>query len=289
MSLLGAIGAGASAAGRNPGVVIWSWVGSLLVALPPALAAGWLVHDRVGASLVHDTFAQGADAQLWLELLRERGTAVAALIPYLVGAVLSWAVVAAFLGGAIISAVSAEEPPRTADLLSGGGRVFGRMIRLMFLGLPLVALVAGGAGFALFRGLAWLTEGWRSEPAVFGARAVAVLALLGAGAWAAAAYDLMKVEAVAKGEHRARYAFARGLESAVRRPLALLGLYLPFAAGILGITLAASLLDVRLPRSGWVMVAVGVLLQQAVALSRAWLRVAVAGAEVAWVRGARRR
>jgi hypothetical protein len=128
-----------------------------------------------------------------------------------------------------------------------------------------------------------LTEDWISEKGLLLAN---LLTLLVAGlliAWVTGAYDFMRVEAVARGEHRARYAFIRGLARAARHPVAVLVLSIPFALLALALTVAASLIDVEIGRSSWTMIVLGFILEQATCFSRAVLKVGLAGAQVAYV------
>ena len=101
--------------------------------------------------------------------------------------------------------------------------------------------------------------------------------------WATGAYDFMRVEAVARGEHRARYAFVRGLARAVRHPLRVLSVELPLGGGALLLTIVASVLDAHISRGSWAAIIFGLLLEQLTAAARALIKVSLAGAEVAYV------
>jgi hypothetical protein len=282
-----ALARGIRSARINLGPVTWTYVASLLSALPLAIGAGAVVHGTYAKSLEASAFAARLDPSLMAELLRARGDALSLYLPMIAGAMIFWAGLSAFLAGAVIMAVSSEEPPRTGDFFSGGGRVFGRLLRLVLLGLPFTILCAGAVGFGAHLLTEWIIEDWVSEKGVIAVRIAAVAVTGLVLAWANGAYDLMRVESVAKGEHRARWAFWRGLKRAAAHPMQLLALYLPFVGAAILLTLAVSLIDVRVARSSWVLVVAGLVLQQATAFLRAALRVGLAAAEVSYVRGGR--
>lgn len=279
-----ALSVGLQAARRNLGPIVWTYLASLLSAFPLALAAGFIVQRRFGSSLEAARFATGLDPQLMMEMVMAEKASLAVFVPLIAGAMLFWGAMSAFLSGAVLLAVGAEAPPRTGELFSGGGRVFGRLLRLILFGVPFAALVTGLVGAGIFALTDWMAEDWVSEKGVLAVRVGSLLVVGLALAWSNGAYDLMKVEAVAKGEHRARYAFVRGLKRALVHPLELMAVYLPFVVAAIAVTVVSSLLDVRIPRSSWILLVVGLLLQQGTAFFRAAVRVGLFGAEVAYVR-----
>jgi hypothetical protein len=278
---------GVGAALRNYPAAVWTYVLLTLASLPIALAAGVFVHGHLASSERADDFARGLDALGWLEILRQDAAVQPVVIVVMAGLFVSWIVASTYLAGATIGAVSrAGEPTKTSDFFAGGGRSFGRLMRLLTFTVPFFALAvvlpAWGAGALVER----LTREMVSEKAVLAVRALAVVLGLVLFAWASSAHDFMRVEAVARGEHRARYAFWRGLQRAVRHPFGAASLSAVFGGSALLLTLVASLADVRLDRASWLTVLGGVVLQQGVVLARAALRVALAGAEVAFSRSA---
>ncbi len=278
---------GVRAARANLGPVTWTYLASLLSALPLALGAGAIVFSSYGHSLEAGAFAARLEPMLMAEFLRARGEALMVYLPLIAGAMIFWGALSAFLAGAVIMAVSSEEPPRTGEFFSGGGRVFGRLLRLVLFGLPFTIVAVGAVGAGSSALGEWVVEDWASEKGVLVVRLFYVVVTMLVLAWVNGAYDLMRVEAVAKGEHRARWAFWRGLKRASKQPLGLLGVYLPFTGAAFALTIFASLVDVRITRTGWLWVIVGLLLQQVIAFARAWMRVALAAAEVAYVRTGR--
>ncbi len=271
---------GVSAARENLAAVTWRYVASFFSALPLALAFGAIVDGYFASSLEAERFAEGVDLQLWAELLFDRGDALAVFAPLVLGASIFWIAVSTFLTGGVLATVHADVPLRTNELFAAGGRGFGRLMRLFPLGAGftavVVGVVAGGLTFLHNEG----TEDWVSEKGVVATRLVCLAVIALVAAWANAAYDLMKVEAVTRGEHRARYAFVRGVAAAARSPLRVLAVYLPFVFAALIVTLLVSLIDVRIARTNGVWVFVAFALQQGVAYFRAFTSVALAGAEV---------
>src|SRR5205823_988972 len=96
-------------------------------------------------------FAAGLDPVLFAQLIREKGPALSTLIPILIGSLLSWALISTYSAGAILSAVSRADPSRTGDYFSAGGRVFGRLLRLMLFGLPFELLLTGLAIYTAYK------------------------------------------------------------------------------------------------------------------------------------------
>ena len=282
-----ALARGLRASRTNVGPVTWTYLTSLLAAFPLAIGAGAVVHGSYGKSLEALAFASRLDLTLMAEFVRARGEALSVYGPLIAGAMIFWAGLSAFLTGAVIMAVSSEEPPRTGDFFSGGGRVFGRLLRLTTFALPFTLLAVGAFGAGTRIAVEWLVEDWVSEKGVLAMRLLWLVSTALVLAWVNGAYDLMKVESVAKGEHRARWAFWRGLKRAVLRPLPLLAIYLPFVGAAILLTVLSSLIDVQIARSSWIWLIFGLLLQQATAFARAALRVGLAAAEVAYVRGGR--
>lgn len=276
---------GLKIARRRLGVVTWLYVVSLFAALPFGLAAAWLTEQTFASSLVGDELLRHLSTDLLLEWLRQERRAVGLMVPFGAGVVLSMLGWSAFFDGAVVSAVASEGPVRTGDFYSGGGRVFGRMLRLLCFGLPFTLLVTGGTGLALLRGLRSLTADWIDERAVFGAQLGSLLLLALILSWCKGAHDLMKVEAVAKGEHRARWAFWRGLSRALVAPHSVLAANLPFLGlGVL-LTIVGLSLDLQIQRIEPTGIALAFALEQGAAFLRSFLEVAMTGAMVGLARG----
>lgn len=271
---------GLASARENLAAVTWRYVASFVAALPVALAFGALVDGYFASSLEAERFAAGLDVQLWAELLFDRADALALFGPMLLGGLVFWVAISAFLTGGVLSTVNADVPLRTNELFAAGGRGFGRLMRLFPLGVGFSLLVVGVVGALVMLGQKKLTEDWVSEQGVALTRWLGFFVIGLVLSWANGAYDLMKVEAVTRGEHRARYAFVRGVAAAARSPLRVLGVYLPFVVLAVVVTLLFSLVDVRIARTNAGLVVLAFVLQQIAAFVRSFLSVALAGAEV---------
>jgi hypothetical protein len=259
---------------------VWSYVATALVALPFALAAGVLFQKHLGDSLDAAQYARGLDPTMVLAVLLANPGAPDLLIIVLASLVILWAVASTYLTGATITAVARPQPTSTHDLYTDGGRVFGRLLRLLALALPFWALVVGLPSFGLYKGLEALTRDWISERGVFATKLLAIVICAALIFWANAACDLMRVEAVARGEHRARYAFWRGLVRAAKRPFAPLLIGAVFSGLAWVATIGHSLLDAHFARSSFFTIVVALLFQQAITFSRAFLRVAALASAV---------
>lgn len=283
--MIGAWLFGLRVAGRRLGVVTWIYVVSVFAALPFGLAFGFLADRSFSASAVGAALLTEAPMDLLLEWLRAERSAFSLFVPFGVGVLLSMLGWSAFFDGAVVAAVANEGPVRTGDFYSGGGRVFGRMLRLLVFGLPFTCAITGGAGALLYFGERRLTEGWVDERAVFGVQVAALVLLLIVLSWCKGAHDLMKVEAVAKGEHRARWAFVRGAARALVAPHRVLLANLPFLLAGTFLSGLAFTVDPLIPRLEPQGIAAGFALGQGVAFSRAYLEVAMTAVMVRLVRG----
>jgi hypothetical protein len=267
----------------NKLAAIWMYVATCAASLPFAIGAAAIIQARLGHSLSALDFARRLDPILWAELLRRDRSSLLALVPVLIGSLVAWTLVSTYLSGAIIGAATRSEPSPSSELWGAGGRAFGRLLRLIALGLPFVVLIAGGAGYGLFKSIEALTGDWVSEKSVLLVRCSGTVVFAVVFLWASGAYDLMRVEAVARGEHRARHAFVRGLLRALRAPHAVLLIQAPFALLATAITVLWSVLDARLPRASWPLLLVGLIVQQAMVFARSVIKIALLGSEVAFV------
>lgn len=267
----------------NRAATTWAYVAVAGVSLPIGLVVGGIVQERFGFSLAASDLVRRADPMLVLELWRDRRHALETLAPLLIGTVIVWTVLSTYLAGAILASVARADRARTGEFFAGGGRVFGRLLRLLALGLPFVLLAGGLPSFGLYKVVNVATENMVSEKAVFALRLITLFLALAFIGWASGAYDLMRIEAVARGEHRARYAFVRGLFRAARHPFALVSVAVPFALAVLMITVIGYLIEVHVVTGSWVLIWIMIVLEQAIAYFRALLRVSLAASEVALV------
>jgi hypothetical protein len=250
-----------------------------LLALGPALSLAALLHRFFAHRAAGAELASRLAPMPAVDFVLNQQAELMALAPGLLAALLSWGVATPLLQALALTA------PRR-DALAAAGRSYGRLLRLLPLtGLLMVAVMAPlglAARWALGPGL----EAETSEVKVLAARLVGVAALGAVWCLLSGIAGLARAAAVAHDEPRAARALALGAAAAARRPLRLWGLALLYAVAAVALTGAASLLDAGLPRDGAALVALGVALQQAVALGRAVLRVSLAQALLGWARPA---
>ncbi len=105
-----------------------------------------------------------------------------------------------------MSAVIRPRRLTTGEFFGEGGRVFWRLIRLVFFGLLTMGLLAALPTFGIWKGLSVFIEDRTDEKIIFGLRMFALGLSFLLFAYANAVYDLMRVEAIHGNEHRARWA-----------------------------------------------------------------------------------
>lgn len=277
---MSAIRAGIAGALRVWPAAVWLYLVTAFSALPVFLAVAALVFEGTARMAEAAEVATGFDPVLLYSLLLRNRSAVYTVIPMFAGVVILWVVGTTYLSGATIAAVSRRDGTSTHELMTGGGRVFGRLLRLLMFGGPFWVIVVGASAYGLYQGTEWLARDLLSERGAFflraGAAALALLIIV----WTSGALDQMRVEAVARGEHRARYAFWRGLHRAVLHPWIIFRTTFVFTATMVLITVLWSLLEVHIPRSPQLLIALIFIVQQAIAFGRAFLRVATFAAAV---------
>lgn len=265
----------------------WVYSATLVSALPFGIGVGSLLHSELSHRAVAGEFAEGLAPDLMVELLLEHGSALSTMVPLLLGVWLAWLFMSTFLTGAVMMAACSEDPGDTSEFFARGGRVYGRLLRLLIFAAPYGTIAIGLVVVLATKLSGWLVEDWVSDGAAFAAKWGLALAALGLIAWIVGSLDFMRVEAVAKGERRARYAFVRGLARSLRSPIRTLAVVLPFMLAGVGMTLLGALADSHLTRSGWIVIGLGLILQQGIAFSRSFFRVAQLCSEVAFVRADR--
>src|SRR5688572_23303191 len=122
-----------------------------LLSLPIALYVFMCVFPAVGASLYAEAFAAGLEPIAWLSILLKHEAGLPAAGALAAGLVGLWAIVSTYLNGATIAALSRSERISTNELYSSGGRVFGRLLRLLPLATTFWGLLVGGSAYGLYR------------------------------------------------------------------------------------------------------------------------------------------
>jgi hypothetical protein len=277
---LSAIRAGFAGALRIWPAAVWMYLVTAFSAFPVFLAVAFLTFEGTAKIVDAAEVAAGFDPVILFSLLLKNQRALRAILPMFAGIVVLWVVASTYLSGATIAAVSRRDTTSTHELMTGGGRVFGRLLRLLIFGGPFWVLTVGLCAYGLFKGTEALTRDMISERGAFALRAGSTFLAAMIVVWTSGALDQMRIEAVARGEHRARYAFWRGLQRAVLHPWVVFRTTAAFTAAMVSLTLLWSLCEVHIPRSSLILVLMIFLIQQALAFSRAFLRVATFAAAV---------
>lgn len=173
-----------------PGIALGLWLVTLLAALPLALAVQDAVADHLGASVMAERVAAGADRQWWIEFSSgARGVAEtltpevigfaavlanlsrllnpAVLPPALVAAVALYLVAWLFLWGGILDRYARARPIGSRAFFGACGLFFGRFVRLAVLvGLGWLAVFTWG-WLLLGRGYPWLVRDVTTERVAF--------------------------------------------------------------------------------------------------------------------------
>jgi len=270
-------------AGRHKRLVVALWLAPLL----PALLLGGLAASNLAPPLGKSLFAERALEGDWYVVLMElRSSPQDALGPILGPGVLamlllSWLVQVALSAGVV--EVLLEREGRHPFVL-GVRRNVVRFLRTTVL-LGVLAAVLAGAGFMLIRGFFKIAEaqsnGW------YDLLGVALAAVLFVGLWAPLdlAGDLSRIAAARHDQHSMVRGFFRAWLAVLRRPGPFVPLYLVFLLLPLLLHAVYTLL-----RSPWTPATTAgilavVLAQQAVMVTRSYLKLGFWGAEVSAYRG----
>ncbi len=286
--ILNCLRTGFGEARRHPGVAVWVWLVSL------ALAAGVAAPFRTWWGQAFD-FAPRGDALLG-------GIDVATLTDLthydrfsassLIGAGLATSMFLAllvnpFLAGGILAVIggAGDERPAIERFCRGGVLFYWRFLKLLLLSVA-------GAGVAVAGGLALvrlvtarfadsLTEPW--AVAAGGVRLLVAAALL---VLAALALDYARVVVALTAAPRVTRAWLSAIAGVVRHPVATPGIavaiVLPY---LVFVTLYVAFRLQAVPVT-WLLILLGLFVQQALLIARASLRVAQLGAEVEFARRA---
>lgn len=270
--------AGLERAARAKGVAASIWALGLLVSLPAGLLAGRIAGGFFGPRQVAEAAAAGLQPLYMMDLLASRRGELQLFLPLAIGLGILWVVLSPLAHGL----AHAGAHRGRAGALALAGRHYLRLLALapltwLLLGLVLAPL---GAGVAHLGGDGM--DGWRSERAVlFGRLSLGLVVLVVFGVLRGAIAHMRARVVIA--EAPVFSAFVAGVKGALRAPHRRLWWSAAFLGGAGLLTLGASLVDTRLPRTGPALIALGVGLQQLTAFARAFARVGLAGAAGAHV------
>ncbi|KFN44865.1 hypothetical protein [Arenimonas oryziterrae] len=251
------------------------WLAGLL--LPTAiltLPISGMLSRHMDNSVHSLALAQRLDVNAFADMLG----VLRAISPVLGNASLLATIVALLLSplltGMAITAVRAGRAPGFGDLLRGGVSEYGRLFRLLLVGiLPMiVAFVIATAAYGYLgeRDLEAIvpadvkTLGW-----------LALAATLFAFLIAHASVEAARAQFAADGQLRSAFrAWGRGLKQLLRRPFATLGQYLLVTAIGLAIAGALAVWRINIPHANSLGLAGAFALAQLIVLSTAWMRTA---------------
>lgn len=273
MRALRPMGAGLRAATSCFGAAVALWVLGLVLALPVGLMTAQLVHRVFGRTLIAEPIAARFLPLYGAELFASQRPSLLAFGPVVVGVVLLWLVLTPWMQGFGLGAVRKAQGGAAAH----AGRHYGRLLRLWPLTLLWSGVVLAPLGALAVKLAGQGVQSWTSERGVLGLRLAIVVLMLAIAAWLRGSVALMRAAAVLHPEQALWRIVLREAVAAGRQPV------LPFAsvAGFFGLGLAASLVGsivhthMRLDLL-WVLVC-ALLLQQATALFRVGLQLALHG------------
>jgi hypothetical protein len=249
-----------------------------LLSLLPALLLALPLWRLLGASFDYSVQAPALAAELDLAAIadvvhnysRNGASVPLAALQALVLTVL----VSPLLTGMAVCAGRAPVRPGFGALLAGGLQEYPRMARMLLVGvLPLgAAVLLGGVarGMADRYGEAATSAASAASTSLAATAVMAVLLLL-----AHASIDAGRaVLALDRRRGSAFKAWWQGFRLLLRRPLAVLGAYLPLTIALLLLAAALTLARVHLPRADGVGVVAAFVLTQLIVLVLAWMRTA---------------
>lgn len=266
---------GARAAGAAKRIAVYLWLLGLAVALPAGLLTHQVVRGFFGKRLVAEDMAARLQPLYAADLFLSKQDVLTAYAPLVLGLLVLWALLSPVRHGLALEGT--HRGPRAA--WRGAGAHYPRLFWLA----PLTWIFSGVVLGACGAGLGWLAgkglESWISEREVLAARLVLLFGFGLVAAWVRGTVERMRATVVRDGSGPLS-AFGAGLAGGARAPLRTLAGPLCFTGLALALTLAWSLVDTRMDRSSWGLLVLGVALQQLVALTRAWLDLALAGSFV---------
>ncbi|MEL7370513.1 MAG: hypothetical protein AAFN74_16455 [Myxococcota bacterium] len=244
---------------------------TVMVSAPAAAGLGYLMHEYFGARAVGPKMAAALRITELVEVSVERPATWTILFVVAILSAIGWYFLHTFLCGAVLA--SRGRPSGTMrGMMTLGGHHFWGLLGLSILGIPFVAAVGGGAMMASFKIAKVLTDGSTSEATVIATQWPLVFVALIVIVWASATHDLMRARKVEGAG--VLTAFAGGLLFALRRPDRVLGRALPWVLSAWVLTLGITWLDAQQAWTSAQAIAVGVVIEQALVLIRAFLRVA---------------
>jgi hypothetical protein len=276
--------AGLAAARRTPRLAATLWLVNLALALAAGVP-GWLALRSAVAELPGaDALADGFRLGVLVDLVELRPGLVGWLFLSAAGlALLGLLAGAAATGGALEVLTSRDERPFAHRFGRGAGRFFARFVRVGLLAGVVAALSAALLAFPLFAVARRMRRESGAEIATYLLTLAAVLVAGLAVLLALLALDAARVRIVREDSRRVLPLLRSGLAVVLSHPVAWLGTW--GANALLGALALGLYLAFRhaVPAGTGPLILAMALAQQAFVLTRAWLRVALLGSEMALV------
>jgi hypothetical protein len=268
-------------AGRAWRLVLLVWLIQLVLAVAAALPLWRMLRGAVGVLPEADVLRRGIALGALADLAEMRpGLDDAVAFTLVAAAVVGLLLGSAVTGGILEVLLGRDERPLGHRFGRGAGRFFGRLLRLTLV-VGVLAAIVGGVGVLPFLHLtrSYLREGW--EPgrfAPFGAAAVGGLVVL---------LTLLVLDAgrihVVRSDGGVWSGLREGLRLVLGQPLVWAGIWVANAL-LVGLAVAAFVVFRKTtPTDQGVLILAMVLAQQALALARTALRVALLASESALV------
>lgn len=262
MSITKAILQGIYRALSSPGLVLWLWLASFVIALPGAWLMTRSIHASVGTSLINENLRTGFDTGWFGEFEAQAKGIETTFSPTLLGAgaffdnietwftgglfkslngvaafgILYALVWALFLGGILERFAKPTRRFTMAEFFSNGGKHFFRFVRLGLLSAPLYYLVYRFARW-LLRRVDEMTRDVTVERTalMYFSLAAAVIVLL--LCLVKMAFDYAKIATVLESRRSMLFAALRGFGFVAAHPLRTAGVF--YGVGVLGLLLLA--------------------------------------------------
>ena len=269
-----------SSAVRERRLVLLLWAVHLLLALVAIAPFHAYFVQALAAAPEGDRLLTDFDLPLLFDLgrgLGNSGPALRAVVIAVFALGLLWNALAA--GGAIETLRLRDPRPLAVRFGRGAGRYFWRFARLGLFAVACSLLVGGLLSAPLWIVRAALGEE-RQAPRYFLFLGGVAIALLGI-TLALLALDLARIRVAELESRRPLRVYLRTLRQVIRRPARLFALWAVLFLTLVAVTALCLALRAAIPPGGGLALALTFLLQQAVALARAFYRVALWSGELA--------
>ena len=274
------IGAGIRGAARRPwlAALLWAWTFVLgFVAITPLWR--WL-RAAMALSPETDILRQRLSIGALGDLLTSNPDVMPTIVSLTAALVLVAFVSNAFIGGGVLAVVleAADERPLLVRFLAGGGRFFGRFLRLLALFVLTTAIVGGAVAGVVGAWTKTMTEnGWEPGGLVSLAILLASVGLV-VGVFVLA-LDYARIRVAVTDAHGMVRAWLAGIGFVIRHPFATLTIGALSLAGLLVCLLASHQVATGLGAESAGVIALGLIVQEAILVIRSGVRVAQVAAE----------